>query len=396
MTASGSRGGETPPTEHRSSVKQRLTLEFTRLNLHDFYFEGAFMKTFFKNFVTFLIGLGIGGIFLFFLLRDKDLGEMWGHIKNANLLWLLASVLVIFSAYITRVQRWYHILLPVKRTGWYNRFVATIIGFMAVALLPFRVGEIIRPYLLARRENMSKSLTFATIIPVERMFDLAAVISFFALYLIMVPTPVGAASEQLHALAMLKKWSVILVAGIVVAVIFFILLAFRSEKFLKISHRIFSVVSEKWADKLNEILASFVDGLTIIRTGKQFALVYFWSMATWFAIAFAFWCVMAAFGQFVPVYHMFVILFLTAAGAAIPVPAGIGPWHYLAFLGVHYFYGVPENLALGIVFVMHLVGFAVAVLIAPFFAIGELQEIADILTKRKPHKSKKKEASSSS
>ena len=344
------------------------------------------MKTWQKNTITFLIGLGIGLGFLYLVLRNQNMGKIWENITKANVLWLLASVGVIFTAYLTRIMRWRIILAPVKKVSFKNLFSATMIGFMAVALLPLRVGEIIRPYLLARREKMSKSLTFATIIPVERLFDLSAILTFFAAYLILVPTPQGAAAEQVRALATLKKASVFLVAGIVLAAVLFILLRFKSQKFLSVSGKIFSFFSKKWAESFNKILASFVDGLTIIKNAKQFSLTYIWSLLTWFAIGLSFWCVLAAFGVFIPIYHIFVILFLTAAGAAIPVPAGIGPWHYLAYVGVHFFYGVPDSLAWGAVFVMHIVGFFLAVIIGPFLAIGEIKDISDILKRGKSQK----------
>lgn len=346
------------------------------------------MKTWQKNILTFILGLGIGVGFLFLVLRNQDMGKIWKHITEVNVLWLLASIVVIFSAYLTRMVRWRIILAPVKKVSFINLFSSTMIGFMAVALLPFRVGEIIRPYLLARREKISKSLAFATIIPVERLFDLSAILSFFAAYLVLVPTPQGAAAEQLEALSTLKKASVFLVAGIIVAAVLFVLLRFKSEKFLGVTGKFFSFFSKKWAEGFNKILASFVDGLTIIKNVKQFLFTYIWSLLTWFAIGLSFWCVLAAFDISIPIYHIFIILFLTAAGAAIPVPAGIGPWHYLAYVGVHYFYGVADSVAWAAVFVMHIVGFFLAVIIGPFFAIGEIQDISEILKKGKTEKNK--------
>jgi uncharacterized protein (TIRG00374 family) len=179
---------------------------------------------------------------------------------------------------------------------------------------------------------------------------------------------------------------VFLVAGIILAAVLFIMLRFKSENFLAVSGKVFSFFSKKWAVSLNKILASFVDGLTIIKNAKQFIFIYIWSLLTWFAIGLSFWCVLAAFNVFIPIYHIFVILFLTAAGAAIPVPAGIGPWHYLAYVGVHFFYGVPESLAWSAVFVMHIVGFFLAVIIGPFLAIGEIKDISDILKRGKSQK----------
>ncbi|MBN2134786.1 MAG: flippase-like domain-containing protein, partial [Acidobacteria bacterium] len=166
-------------------------------------------------------------------------------------------------------------------------------------------------------------------------------------------------------------------------VVFFVLLNLKTEKFMSIFHKVFSKISDKFAEKLEKVLRHFIDGLTAIKSFKQFCLVYFWSMATWFVILLAFWSVIRAFGFHVPIYHMFVLIILTSTGAAIPVPAGVGSWHAFAYIGIHYFFGIPSANALAIVFVMHLVGFMVPVILGPLFAIGEMKEISEILAARK-------------
>ena len=67
-----------------------------------------------------------------------------------------------------------------------------MIGFAASAVLPARAGEVIRPYLLARREGLSATAAFATII-VERILDLVAVLLLLAaLPAVVRPGPGGA------------------------------------------------------------------------------------------------------------------------------------------------------------------------------------------------------------
>ena len=60
-------------------------------------------------------------------------------------------------------------------------FETTVIGFAANALIPGRVGEVLRPYLLARRENLNATSAFATII-LERVLDLVTVLLLFACF----------------------------------------------------------------------------------------------------------------------------------------------------------------------------------------------------------------------
>ncbi len=50
-------------------------------------------------------------------------------------------------------------------------------------MLPARVGEVLRPYLLARRENLPVTATFATII-LERLLDLVTVLLLFGAFVL--------------------------------------------------------------------------------------------------------------------------------------------------------------------------------------------------------------------
>src|SRR5437588_1705904 len=87
----------------------------------------------------------------------------WHHI--------LHGIIFIYLAYFLRAVRWKIFLRPVrKHTTVMNMVPPTIIGFTALALLG-RPGELIRPYLVARRENLSFASQLA-VWAVERIFDI--------------------------------------------------------------------------------------------------------------------------------------------------------------------------------------------------------------------------------
>ena len=85
--------------------------------------------------------------------RDFD----WARLLQFDLHWkhIVHGVLLIYFAYILRAVRWQIFLRPVgKGTSLMELLPPTIIGFTGLALLG-RPGELIRPYLIARRENLS-------------------------------------------------------------------------------------------------------------------------------------------------------------------------------------------------------------------------------------------------
>ena len=63
------------------------------------------------------------------------------------------------------------------------------------SLLPARAGELLRPYLLARKEGLSATATFATIV-VERLLDTITVVLLFASYLLFTIPAMSASQAQ--------------------------------------------------------------------------------------------------------------------------------------------------------------------------------------------------------
>src|SRR5207247_4422504 len=95
--------------------------------------------------------------------------------------WLALSLATAFVNLVIRALRWQYLLQPLGRTTFANAFRATAVGFAANNLLPARAGEVIRPYFLARHEQMSATGAFATII-LERLLDTMTVLMLLASY----------------------------------------------------------------------------------------------------------------------------------------------------------------------------------------------------------------------
>src|SRR5204862_182658 len=93
-----------------------------------------------------------------------------------------------------------------------------VIGFAASFILPARPGEVLRPYLLARREGLPPTAAFATII-LERLLDLVTVLLLFGVFVVAVDPTSLAATPELYARV---KWGGLLAAAIVLHAISFV------------------------------------------------------------------------------------------------------------------------------------------------------------------------------
>jgi glycosyltransferase 2 family protein len=66
-----------------------------------------------------------------------------------------AYIAVWLAMYFVRLARWYWLLAPVQRVPLRTVLRVGAVGLLAVALLPFRMGEVVRPLLIRRRPKLT-------------------------------------------------------------------------------------------------------------------------------------------------------------------------------------------------------------------------------------------------
>ncbi len=104
--------------------------------------------------------------------KNFDWGVFWSRTDHVSLLGLLAGIVLTYLAYLLRAVRWRIFLKPVCQTTTARLLGPQFIGFSALALLG-RAGEMIRPYLIAKKERLTFTSQIA-VWGVERIFDMGA------------------------------------------------------------------------------------------------------------------------------------------------------------------------------------------------------------------------------
>jgi len=132
-----------------------------------------------------LLQLGVGclisGWMLYLVCKDLDLEALK---RNVALMqwWPVVPFTVLFIAhYLIRSLRWRYLLPPLEGETPSIRklFDALILGNLASFLLPFRLGEFVRPFVLSRWSEYRFASSFVSVV-IERFFDLSAVLISFA------------------------------------------------------------------------------------------------------------------------------------------------------------------------------------------------------------------------
>ncbi len=301
---------------------------------------------------AFIVLLTVGLVAIF--LRSANLGQVRGEVARARLDLVLLAVAFNVVIYVLRAVRWQYLLKPVGRVRFASALSATVIGFAAISLLPGRVGEVLRPYLLARREALSATSTFATVV-LERLLDLVVVLLLFGSFVWLVePAAAGNAGPIFRAI---KVGGLLAAAGALTALVVVFFLAGRPEALGQAARGVERVLPARVAHALAELIRMFAEGLAVMRRPRVLAAAFLLSLPLWGAIATSIWLVSLAFHITLPYTGSFLLLALLVVGVSVPTPGGLGAFHEAYRIGATTFFGAPNDTAVGAAIVLHATSF---------------------------------------
>lgn len=266
-------------------------------------------------------------------------------LRTANAGLIALAILVIYSNNIIRALRWSVFLRPAFRAAglrpvpWPKLIPSQFIGFTGLAIFG-RIGELIRPLLVARRTGLSFPSQVA-VVTVERVFDLAAFALIFAGNLLLSPS--------LRTLPYLHRAGYS-IAGLTVFLCLFVLgVRVAGAAVARIAGRIVAVASKPAGAKVAEKILGFREGLNVLDSVPDFALAAALSLALWATIASSYVLTLRAFPP--PVHDLsaasiIVLMGFSIAGSALPIPGGSGAWAGNVFALTNLLH-IPAELAAG-------------------------------------------------
>lgn len=330
------------------------------------------MKTRALPWHTILIALLTVGLVAIFL-RSINVREAWHAALTASPAWIAAAVAVTLQTYAIRAWRWQSLLGPLGGARFRTAFRTTVIGFAATFLLPARIGEVLRPYLLARQERLDPAAAFATVI-VERLLDLCTVLLLFALALVAAGVQVGPEIEAAGLVA--AGASVVGLGGLFV-------LAGHPERLGRWAGRLARHLPERAAQLVSHLVRTFAEGLRVMRSPGHLAVAMAWSVPLWLSIALGILFVSWAFDLTISFAGSFLVVGYLAVGVAAPTPGATGGFHYMYLAAMTQFFGAPADAAGAAAVVLHLVSFVPVTLVGLFFmwqdglSLGGLRRMKD-------------------
>ncbi|VAX20253.1 hypothetical protein MNBD_NITROSPINAE04-2701 [hydrothermal vent metagenome] len=319
------------------------------------------------------IGWAISVSFIVWAVLKMDLTKVWGALVMADYRWVIPAAILNIALLCGRGARWRHFIAPIKQVSFMSSFSAMCIGFMANMVLPARIGEFVRAYVLAKKESISKSSAFATVV-IERAFDGLSVVVMMALIFIFVEPP---DANDIF-------WTSLKIAGITASIFFMIFftglyLFHRRVKFMERAVEwLTAALPGKYRAKAREIIEAFRKGFDSIDHGHRVVKIILWCAFIWGAAAPFNYFIFQAFDLDLPISASFLVLLSQILGVMVPsAPGFIGVFHAATIAGLM-FYGVDSELALSVALVLHIIMFIMQTIPGLIFLWMEQYSLRDI------------------
>lgn len=293
----------------------------------------------------FWLGIAISVIFVWLALEGLKLDEVWQNMRSANYIWLIPSIAVYFVAVWARTWRWDYMLRPLKHIPLQRLFPVVVIGYMGNNVYPFRAGELLRSYVLRRREDVSISASLATVI-VERVFDGLVMLIFVFAALPFAPIP----GDNGYIRAVVVIASIAFFAALVI----FFALAALPDQFYKLAQWFSDrLLPQKIGTPLLNFLQRFLEGLESLRHFRNVLMIFLTSIVIWLLETVKYWFVMHAFNFEVSFFALMLMNGVVNLATTLPsAPGYVGTFDEPG-IEVLKLYGVPDNIAVAYTLVLH-------------------------------------------
>ncbi len=275
-------------------------------------------------------GVAISALALWLTLRGKDLGAIWAAVRGADYRWLFPYVLVVLGIHLARTVRWGILLEPVAKVPFSKLNAVSAVGFMALMILPFRIGEFARPYLIAERPRIRVSATLSSVV-VERVADGIFTAALLVLTLLAVPE----GTPGLHFL----RVGGLAVFAVFAALLVFLVVAYRNRALaVRFTHRVLDPISPRLAERASGMMDAFIHGLRLVPSRSKLAGFFLLTAAYWLLNGWGMGILARAFDIHLTLIQAYTVLGVLVVGVMIPAgPGMVGTFQAATVLGLSLF-----------------------------------------------------------
>ncbi|HEX9016993.1 MAG TPA: lysylphosphatidylglycerol synthase transmembrane domain-containing protein [Chloroflexota bacterium] len=292
-----------------------------------------------------IVGFILTGVFLWIVARNVNGAELAAAFAAADYRMVAPAALATFCGYLLRTARWQRIVRPVAPLPFGRAFGIVMMGFAANNLLPARLGEVVRAYMLRRHTGARKTYGMATII-LERVCDGMVLILFLGVISALMPLPAWGQEVQ--------SFSTVLFLG---ATLCIIVLLMQESLAVKIANAVFSVLPGRLSGPFLRAIEVFISGLHSLKSRRSLVFVILLSVAVWVFEAASYLMMITAFNVRLtpdtPLLAAGFLLVVVNLGIMVPsAPGYIATFQFFAYTALGVF-GVPKETGLAVAILSH-------------------------------------------
>lgn len=305
-----------------------------------------------KRWLQLVVSLIITLACFWWTFKDANVAELLGSLRSANWLWLLPYLGILGVIHVCRTLRWGNLLSGIEKVPFKPLNEAAAIGFMMLLVLPFRLGEFARPFLIAQRAQKIRRSAAMTTVVLERIVDGIVIAVLLRVLLFFVP---GGDTPELARI----RWGGNIMFLVFFSGFVFLLVArWQHDLVIGLIRKTAGRIAPGATEKVVNIVDGFVSALKQLPDTFNLFMFSAWTAIYWalngvgmWVLAKAFDCSQAAQGVacqplVIDVFASFVVLSVLIIGLMIPAaPGAAGTFQAFVKLGLAVF--VPSAVVNG-------------------------------------------------
>lgn len=256
-----------------------------------------------KSVISLILGIVVSAITFYYAFKNVPFNELLDYLTSINYFWVIPSILAVIISFVLRVIRWQVILDSAHKISFWSAFHPLMIGFMINCVLPARVGEVARPAILKKNDNVPFATGMATVVA-ERLFDVILIIVLFAVSLSVVQIdpdlniPFGDFSLNFKTLNSIFRNMIVLCVVLCAVIVMISIDSFRKYINLAINKipSLFIFAGTGFKDKIhNDICAPVIliienisSGFALVKDPKKICICIFLSFLVWVIAIFSY------------------------------------------------------------------------------------------------------------
>jgi uncharacterized protein (TIRG00374 family) len=293
-----------------------------------------------KKFLKFSISLAITSGCFWWTFKDTHWEAMWASVKSANYFMLVPYLFLLTGVHMARTLRWGNLLSGMEKVPFRQLNEASGIGFMMLIVLPFRMGEFARPFLIAERSKIRRSPAMTSVV-FERIVDGIIVAVTLRALLFFVPNDHG----QIDRILVGANLMFAVFGG---GLLFLLFARWQHDRAVRLIAATAGRISPKLGEKVAYVVDGFVGAMKQLPDGKNLLAFFFWTAVYWVLngvgismLSQAFACESSVPGcvpMSLTIFQAFVVLGVLIVGLMIPAaPGSAGTFQAFIVLGMAVF-----------------------------------------------------------